>query len=96
MFKRKERTKVYAGRRKTNTGLNEVPTLTQICQRYLQEHIDRKLNFNSLFFIYLELDELGDLPYTLLACVFERCNTEQLDRISAKNPVILLQSLLGY
>lgn len=45
IFKRKERTKVYAGRRKANTEAIKVPTLTQICQRYFQEHIDRKLIF---------------------------------------------------
>jgi len=73
IFKRKERMKVYAGRRKAQTGPSEVPSLLQICQRYLQDHID-------------QLEELGDAPYGIVACVFERCTTDQLDRISEKNP----------
>jgi hypothetical protein len=39
-FKRKERTKVYAGRRKLKEEQTDVPTLLQLCQRFLQEHID--------------------------------------------------------
>ncbi|KAI6192195.1 Transcription elongation factor B polypeptide 3 [Aphelenchoides bicaudatus] len=73
MFKRKHRTKMYSGRKKADPGWTEVPSLIQICQRYFQNHIDL-------------IDELGDVPFSLLACVFERCTTEQLERISEKNP----------
>jgi hypothetical protein len=42
VFKRKQRLRVYAGRRKAQDEVTEVPTLLQICQRFLQEHLDRK------------------------------------------------------
>ncbi|CAD5233935.1 unnamed protein product [Bursaphelenchus xylophilus] len=73
VFKRKERTKVYAGRRKNNFESNEVPSLLLVCQRYLMNNLD-------------SIEELGDVPYRLLKPVLDRCTTDQLDRISARNP----------
>ncbi|CAD5230237.1 unnamed protein product [Bursaphelenchus okinawaensis] len=72
VFKRKVRAKVYAGRRKVVYNTT-VPTLVAACQSYLVDNLD-------------VIEELGDVPYRLLKPVLEKCSTDQLDRISARNP----------
>ncbi|KAI6172780.1 TFIIS N-terminal domain-containing protein [Aphelenchoides besseyi] len=74
-FRSNQKTKVYAGRRRAPTLNAGVPTLLNLCQRFVQEHVD-------------QLEEVGDVPFHLLCPVFESCTIRQLERIAAKNPAL--------
>ncbi|CAL2033602.1 unnamed protein product [Caenorhabditis brenneri] len=74
MFKpRKERQKVFAGRRrKVGEG---VPSLVQMCQSVLVANVDM-------------IDHVGIVPYNLLAPALNHATTDQLRRILDANPML--------
>ncbi|EGT35933.1 hypothetical protein CAEBREN_25698 [Caenorhabditis brenneri] len=74
MFKpRKERQKVFAGRRrKIGEG---VPSLVQMCQSVLVANVDM-------------IDHVGIVPYSLLAPALNHASTDQLRRILDANPML--------
>uniref|UniRef100_A0A183BM02 TFIIS N-terminal domain-containing protein n=1 Tax=Globodera pallida TaxID=36090 RepID=A0A183BM02_GLOPA len=78
MFKApKEKKRVYAGKRKT-TGAGDVrtvPTLFDICIRFLFNNIDA-------------IDETGSIPFDVLRPILEKANAEQLMRLEKKNPYL--------
>lgn len=74
MFKpRKERQKVFAGRRR-KIG-EDVPTLVQMCQSVLVANVDM-------------IDHVGIVPYNLLAPALNHATTDQLRRILDANPML--------
>ncbi|KAL3080802.1 hypothetical protein niasHS_014907 [Heterodera schachtii] len=73
MFKApKEKKRVYAGRRKTTGDVQIVPSLFDICMRFLLNNIDA-------------IDETGDIPFDVLRPIIEKANAEQLMRLEKKN-----------
>lgn len=75
MFKpRKERQKVFAGRRK-RVG-EGVSTLVSLCQTVLMSHIDM-------------IDHVGIVPFDLLKPVLDHASTDQLRHILDVNPMLV-------
>ena len=56
--------------------MDEVPTLVKACQYVLMEHVD-------------DIEEVGDLPFSLLEDVLARASPETLTRIEECNPRLM-------